>query len=154
MNLLWLLLLVCSASWAVTGLLRRYALSKRLVDVPNERSSHTRATPRGGGISIVVTFLAGLVLFWCADLLSNEAVIAFSVSGIIVAIIGFIDDHGHIAARWRLLGHFAAASWLVFWLGGLPQLTVFGLSVNIGWAGSLLAVIALVWLLNLYNFMD
>ena len=154
MNLLWLLLLVCSASWVVTGLLRRYALSKRLIDVPNERSSHARATPRGGGISIVVTFLAGLVLFWCADLLINEAVIAFSVSGIIVAIIGFIDDHGHIAARWRLLGHFAAAGWLVFWLGGLPPLTVFGLPVNLGWAGYSLAVIALVWLLNLYNFMD
>lgn len=115
MKLLWLLLLVAGVSWALTGLLRRYALAKRLMDVPNDRSSHSTATPRGGGLSIVVTFLAGLIFLWVMHLLDSEAFIALSGAGLIVAIIGFVDDHGHIAARWRLLGHFTAASWLVFW---------------------------------------
>lgn len=47
-------------------------------------------------------------------------------SGILVAAIGFWDDHGHIAAKWRLLFHFIAAFWALFWLGGLPELQVFG----------------------------
>ena len=154
MNLLLLLLLVGSVSWALTGLLRRYALARSLMDVPNERSSHSIPTPRGGGISIVVTFLLGLVFLWVMSLLNNVTFVGLSGAGLVIAVIGFIDDHGHIAARWRLLGHFSAASWLVFWLGGLPLLILFGYSVDPGWAGHVLAVVALVWLLNLYNFMD
>ena len=154
MNLLLLLLLVGSVSWALTGLLRRYALARSLMDVPNERSSHSIPTPRGGGISIVVTFLLGLVFLWVMSLLNNATFVGLSGAGLVIAVIGFIDDHGHIAARWRLLGHFSAAIWLVFWLGGLPLLILFGFSVDPGWAGHVLVVVALVWLLNLYNFMD
>ena len=154
LTLLWVFLIASGASYALTGLLRRYALAKHLMDVPNERSSHSIPTPRGGGVSIVITFLLGLVFLWVAYPLANEVFIGLFGAGTIVAIIGFIDDHGHIAARWRLLGHFSAASWVVFWLGGLPLLTIFGYTVDLGWSGHVLAVIALVWLLNLYNFMD
>ncbi|MEG0242043.1 MAG: glycosyl transferase, partial [Pseudomonas sp.] len=63
-------------------------------------------------------------------------------------------DHGHIAARWRLLGHFVAAAWILGWLGGLPALQVFGWTLDLGWLGAVLAAVYLVWLLNLYNFMD
>jgi Fuc2NAc and GlcNAc transferase len=154
MYLLWLALLVGGTSFVLTGLLRRYALSKRLIDVPNERSSHSTSTPRGGGISIVVTFLVGLVFFWIMSLLDNATFVGLSGAGLVIAVIGFIDDHGHIEARWRLLGHFSAAIWLIFWLGGLPLLILFGYSVDPGWAGNVMAVVALVWSLNLYNFMD
>lgn len=154
MNLLWLLLLTGCASWAFTALLRRYALAKNLLDVPNNRSSHSIPTPRGGGLSIVVTFLIGLSYLWFVSLVDNIVFIGLCGAGLMVSVIGFIDDHGHVAAYWRLLSHFFAAGWLVFWLGGLPQFTLFGISVDLGWAGHVLAVIALVWLLNLYNFMD
>lgn len=68
--------------------------------------------------------------------------------------IGFLDDHGHISARWRLLGHFIAAAWALFWIGGLPPLVVAGFAVDLSWIGHMLAAVYLVWLLNLYNFMD
>ncbi|AZF52042.1 Undecaprenyl-phosphate alpha-N-acetylglucosaminyl 1-phosphate transferase [Pseudomonas sp. R4-34-07] len=71
-----------------------------------------------------------------------------------VALVGFMDDHGHIAARWRLLGHFIASGWALFWLGGLPQISVLGLEVNLLWFGQFVAILYLVWMLNLYNFMD
>ncbi len=147
-------LITGGVSYTLTGLLRRYALAKHLMDVPNERSSHSVPTPRGGGVSIVVTFLVGLIFLWATHFLGNKVFFALFGAGVLVAIIGFIDDHGHIAARWRLLGHFSAASWLVFWLGGLPPLLLFGFSVDPGWIGYVLTVVALVWLLNLYNFMD
>jgi Fuc2NAc and GlcNAc transferase len=154
MTLLWVFLLVGSTSWVLTGLLRRYALAKNLIDEPNERSSHSVPTPRGGGIAIVLTFLVGLVILWELSLLEDRLVLALTGAGLLVAIIGFMDDHGHIAARWRLLAHFSAAGWLLFWLGGLPPLFIFGTVFDLGWAGHLLASVALVWLLNLYNFMD
>jgi Fuc2NAc and GlcNAc transferase len=75
-------------------------------------------------------------------------------SGLLVALIGFADDHGHIAARWRLLGHFAASIWALYWLGGAPSVTLFGTTVDLGWIGNILFVLYLVWMLNLYNFMD
>jgi Fuc2NAc and GlcNAc transferase len=75
-------------------------------------------------------------------------------AGLIVAILGFLDDHGHIAARWRLLGHFAAALWMLIFLGGVPPVTLFGTTFDPGWLGCVLSLLYLVWLLNLYNFMD
>lgn len=154
MNLLWLFFLVSCGSWALTLLLRRYALARNLLDVPNNRSSHSIPTPRGGGLSIVAAFLAGLYYLWLVSLVGDEVFFGLFGAGVVVAVIGFIDDHGHIVAFWRLLGHFSAAIWLVFWLGGLPLLILFGYSVDPGWAGNVMAVVALVWSLNLYNFMD
>ncbi|MDR0276660.1 MAG: glycosyltransferase family 4 protein [Paucimonas sp.] len=141
-------------SLLVTGLLRRYALSTSLIDVPNARSSHTVPTPRGGGVAIVLSFLAALPLGWLDGSLPTGAFVGLAGAGALVAVIGFMDDHGHIAARWRLLGHFTGAAWALFWLGGLPPLQVFGLDLDLGWLGALLAAFYLVWMLNLYNFMD
>ena len=154
MKLLFLLILVGGVSWVFTALLRKYALSSDLLDVPNERSSHSNPTPRGGGVSIVVTFLFGLVFFLILSLIELESFYGFAGAGLLIAILGFVDDHSHIPARWRLLGHFSAVSWLVFWLGGLPSIVLFGMSVDPGPVGQVLIVIVLVWLLNLYNFMD
>lgn len=145
---------IAVASLVITGLLRRYALSTSLIDVPNARSSHTVPTPRGGGVAIVLSFLLALPLGWSDGSLSSAVFIALAGAGALIAIIGFMDDHGHIAARWRLLGHFAGAAWALFWLGGLPALQVFGLSLDLGWLGAILAAFYLVWMLNLYNFMD
>ena len=142
-------------AWFLTALLRRYALARSLLDVPNARSSHSLPTPRGGGVAIVVAFLAGLCLAFFAGLgIAAELFYALLGAGLGIALLGFLDDHGHIAARWRLLGHFLAAAWALYWLGGLPPLAVFGGLLQLSWIGHVLAAFYLVWLLNLYNFMD
>jgi len=150
----WLFFAVFVTSLFLTMLLRRYALSKSLMDIPNARSSHSVPTPRGGGVAIVISFACALPLAWTFGLISSEQVIALLGSGLLVAVIGFADDHGHIAARWRLLGHFIAAGCGVYFLHGLPPFLLFGSILDFGWLGSLLAVIYAVWMLNLYNFMD
>ena len=142
-------------AWFLTALLRRYALARSLLDVPNARSSHSLPTPRGGGVAIVVAFLVGLCLAFFAGLgIAAELFYALLGAGLGIALLGFLDDHGHIAARWRLLGHFLAAAWALYWLGGLPPLAVFGGLLQLSWIGHVLAAFYLVWLLNLYNFMD
>jgi Fuc2NAc and GlcNAc transferase len=150
-TLIWIFLLALLASIAFTGLLRRYALAASLLDIPNARSSHSLPTPRGGGVAIVVVFMLGnLILFQCG-LLSSTALCAFLGAGAWIAVVGFIDDHQHIPARWRLLAHFIGAAWGLFWLG-LPTLSLFGIDFTT--VGYVLAAFYLVWLLNLYNFMD
>jgi Fuc2NAc and GlcNAc transferase len=149
-----LVVLVGLATLLLTAVLHRYALSRSLMDVPNARSSHTVPTPRGGGLAIVFSFLMALPVLAAYSSLQWSLAWALLGAGAGVAALGFLDDHGHIAARWRLLGHFLAAAWLLFWLGGLPPITLAGWPVDLGWAGHLLAAVFLVWMLNLYNFMD
>ncbi|GKS04291.1 glycosyltransferase family 4 protein [Pseudomonas syringae pv. theae] len=151
----WLSVIVIAlVSLILTALLRRYALAKSLIDIPNARSSHSVPTPRGGGVSIVIAFGMAIVFLAWANQLSPSVLAAVAGSGGLIAIIGFMDDHGHIAARWRLLGHFAAAAWALVWLGGLAPLNVMGWTLSPGPVVQILAAFYLVWMLNLYNFMD
>ncbi|KJZ42828.1 MULTISPECIES: glycosyltransferase family 4 protein [Pseudomonas] len=141
-------------SLGLTGALRIYALKNSLIDVPNGRSSHSIPTPRGGGVAIVVCFLLVMPLLATTGLVTWSNAMALIGAGAWVAVIGFLDDHGHIAARWRLLAHFAGAIWALFWLGGLAPVDAFGLTIDLGWLGHVVAAFYLVWMLNLYNFMD
>jgi Fuc2NAc and GlcNAc transferase len=154
MNNGWMLVVSMIVSLTLTYGLRRYALHKSLMDIPNARSSHSIPTPRGGGVAIVVSYLLALILIAGTTALGNNAFYALTGAGILVAVLGFMDDHGHIAARWRLLGHFAAAAWGLFWLGGLAPLNILGTTLDLGVIGNILAAFYIVWVLNLYNFMD
>lgn len=154
MHYWWLFPLALCLALTLTGLLRRYALANSIIDIPNARSSHSLPTPRGGGVAIVVSFLLALPLLSIAGMAAWPYHWALVGSGLFIAALGFLDDHGHIAARWRLLGHFAGSIWALVCLGGLPPLVMFGLSLDMGWIGHALAAIYLVWMLNLYNFMD
>jgi Fuc2NAc and GlcNAc transferase len=98
--------------------------------------------------------LSVLPWLWLYGFLSTGVLLAWLGAGVAVALVGWRDDRDHVPARWRLLVHFVAAGWAIFWFGGLPQIDLFGWDVNFGWLGQLLAVLYLVWPLNLYNFMD
>jgi len=154
MNLFWLMAGVLALSALGTGLVRRYAIARSVLDIPNHRSSHSVPTPRGGGVAIVLSFLAGTLVLAAVHRISSELAIALVGAGATVAVIGFIDDHRHLPALWRLFAHFAAGAWALVWLGGLPPVAVAGAVRDLGYPGDVLVVIGLVWLLNLYNFMD
>jgi Fuc2NAc and GlcNAc transferase len=150
------LLFVCvlAVSALLTGAVRRYAIARSLLDIPNARSSHSVATPRGGGVAIVLATAIGLPLLSVSSSLPWPFCTGLLGAGVLVALVGFLDDHGHIAARWRLLAHFAAAAWLLYWTNGMPVLPPFGTGAASYWLFQALAAIYIVWLLNLYNFMD
>ena len=150
----WLLPAVAGLSLFLTYGLRQYALAHQLIDIPGERSSHSAPTPRGGGVAILVSFMTVLLLLAVTDLQAWSSASTLLGAGMSVALVGFIDDHKHIAARWRLLAHFVASAWALTSIGGPPSIVVFGSALGSGWGGAGLASIYLVWLLNLYNFMD
>jgi Fuc2NAc and GlcNAc transferase len=141
-------------SWWLTGRLRDYALARHVVDVPNGRSSHSVATPRGGGLAIALAALPAFVLAALAGMLPWPHFWAFAGGGALVAAIGFLDDLASVSPSRRLSAHFAAAAWVLWCIGGLPPVRLFDGSFDLGWVGIALAVLYLVWLLNLTNFMD
>jgi UDP-N-acetylmuramyl pentapeptide phosphotransferase/UDP-N-acetylglucosamine-1-phosphate transferase len=64
MSRLYFTLAIIVLSFVFTYVLRRYALATSMIDVPNERSSHTLPTPRGGGVAIVIVFMLLLSYFF------------------------------------------------------------------------------------------
>ncbi|HLN50118.1 MAG TPA: glycosyltransferase family 4 protein [Steroidobacteraceae bacterium] len=138
----------------LTGWVRRLALAHKVLDVPNKRSSHRAPTPRGGGMAIVVSLLAAVAVLGAVGLMPSRLATALWLSGGVVAVVGFLDDKRHVAATVRLTVHFAAVSLFVWSRGRLPPID-FGIAVcDMGYAGSVVGILALVWFLNLYNFMD
>ena len=134
------LVLAATGTW----LARRYAVKKQLLDQPGERRSHVVATPRGGGIAIVVTVLLGIA--WLALNNPAEAFLLGCVAAglVLVAGIGWLDDHRPIPAWPRLLVH-ALAAFLLAW------------GVHHSSPGLLAPVVAFVLalvLVNIWNFMD
>lgn len=141
------------AAWWITGRMRQYALARSLIDEIGARSSHATPTPRSGGVSVVVV---GIVSFAVAVALGfpGEWSMALVVGGAAVALIGWIDDHGHLSPAVRLPVHFAAATWTVWWIGAVP-LDFLGLDAPVARiVAPVLSVFGVVWLINLFNFMD
>ena len=105
------------------------------LDRPNERSLHSRPVPRTGGIAIVAGVLAGFILL--------PAPMAIAAPAIALACVSLADDWHGLPIAVRFAAHAAAAAvfvWLA--LGELP------------WWLQLAAAIAVMWMTNLYNFMD
>jgi Fuc2NAc and GlcNAc transferase len=142
------------ASWAVTGVVRRWMLARGRLDVPNERSSHVVPTPRGGGLAIAAVVLAGLLAGTLMGWLPVRVGVALLGGGLMVGVIGWLDDCYSLPAKPRLLVHVAAAAWTLAWLGGFPRLDVGAGTIALGVAGWLLAGVGIVWAVNFYNFMD
>lgn len=132
---------------------RRWSLRRRLLDVPNERSSHTAPTPRGGGLIIVIVSLAGYAL--AANFLSNNFHTSYLLGAVLIALVSWLDDLYTVSFVWRFLIHSLAAALVIFNLGyfdaiGAPLFQNF----NLGLIGLPLTFFWIVWLTNAYNFMD
>ncbi len=106
-----------------------------LQDIPNERSLHTEPIPRTGGIALMAGILSGwmlLIQFWAWW-------IVLPALGLFV--LSLVDDVRSLSPRIRLLGHFVAAA-IVLWGAAVPVLWL------------LPVLLFIVWMTNLYNFMD
>lgn len=151
-GLLAIFFLAASVTWSSI----RYAHRHRLIDQPGRRRSHDQPTPRGGGIGIVIATLAAI--FLSTWLLPNGGVFQFSLTQgtaiVLVAAVGWVDDHRSLSARSRLLVQVAAVvvllspfvSYFASPASDLPALEIVLLTGIIA--------CGLLWSINLHNFMD
>jgi Fuc2NAc and GlcNAc transferase len=138
-------------SLLLTRAVREAAVAQGLLDVPNERSSHAIPTPRGGGVAIVIGSLGAWSVLWALRAVDLDLFMALTVGGLAVAVVGLIDDRRPLPASVRLLVHIASAAWAVAWLG---KSSLTGMVLPGGTAAQVAAVLGIVWMLNLFNFMD
>ncbi|BAU11414.1 glycosyl transferase family 4 [Leptolyngbya sp. NIES-3755] len=144
-----------SLSFLLVASIKQY-LSRFLLDIPNDRSSHTQPTPRGGGLGFVVAFALTSVGFALLDWQSvgSRDVLSIWTALIPLVIVGIFDDRGDVPARIRYLVQLSAAGIAIAIYGAFPQpwLSQFGM-VGIAIAIGLTAI-GMTALINFYNFMD
>jgi len=125
----------------------------RVMDHPNERSLHSIPVPRAGGVAILVAFFIGNLLL--IPLLGTTLSLFLILASLLIALVSFLDDCYSLSAGLRFIVHFCAA-FLLVWNGfTLESLELPGWSWH--WhdfVAMLLSCCFIVWLINLYNFMD
>ena len=131
------------AALVVAAGVRAAAVRRDVLDHPNERSSHTTPTPRGGGLAFVAVLSLVAVAVVARQPDAERLVLVLLLGGLPVAAVGLVDDLRSLSAAVRAAVHAAAACAAVLVLDppGGPLL-------------GLIYVVGLVWLINLYNFMD
>jgi phospho-N-acetylmuramoyl-pentapeptide-transferase len=122
-------------AWALIAILRRTPFATRALDRPNERSLHAVPTPRVGGIGVVVAAIPIAMVGADAEL---AAVLACALA---LAVVSAIDDLRSLPVGVRLAAHLAAAAFAVVELGPAGAISV-------------VVVLAIGWMTNLFNFMD
>ena len=153
-------------SWWLTDRLATAASVLGPIDHPNERSLHQLPTPRTGGIAIVVSVFAGIIVWsimalWTegkssSGLDSSPETISILTGTLFLAIVSFLDDRKGLPVWIRFGCHLVAACGVVF--GGMVfvhsiTVPVWG-DIDLGWTAAPLTLAFLLWMTNLYNFMD
>lgn len=149
--------LACLLAWALVAIWIRVSLRAKILDVPNARSSHVRATPRGGGVGIVATVLMGMTIVVALGRISDEksALVAGALA-LAVAIVSFMDDVRSLPSIMRLGFQVIMAFVAVRQLGAFPAITIPFLEPVVlpSWVMVVLTILWIVGLTNVYNFMD
>lgn len=138
---------------SLTEWVRRRAVRHGLLDVPNERSSHQSPTPRGGGLAIDVTILAGVTVLGAAGFLSIYETAVLACGGCVLAFLGYMDDVRNLSARTRLLIQSTVSLAVIIALaarpGSLQAFPAMPQALTVA-----LLTLGVIWGINLFNFMD
>jgi len=136
----------------LTGLLLSLLRHHKIFDVPNARSGHVIAVPRGGGIGVLSILLLGLSAVNFRNDYTSEIWLIFIVA-LLLGLLSWLDDISKygLDIRWRLGSHIVAASTALLLLPD-EQLVFQGYLPFI--IDRIVAAIALLWFMNLFNFMD
>ena len=140
-------------SFVLTYYIRKIAIEKSLVDIPNERSSHTVATPHGGGIAIAITWFVGIsYLFYQNDI--NSSLYYTLLVGVAISVVSFYDDLYGLSAKSRLFTQSLVAIFGLYMLGGLANIDFYFFSSDNQIFTNIFAFFMIIWFINLYNFLD
>jgi len=146
-----------SLSYLIVGGYSLWARKRQIIDVPNDRSSHSFPTPRGGGLVIVaITLIGGWLLRRGVDSSGfSSPFLLYTLGALLVANISWLDDLRPVPNWVRLVAHSIGAVVAMAGFGYWQQVNVpFHGSVQLGPVGMVITFLWIVGLTNSYNFMD
>ena len=147
-----LLLLTFSVTIILTFIIRYYAHHKDLLDHPNDRSSHVTPTPKGGGLAIMISFYGALSYLYLQTQVDTKLFFAL-LSALPVVIISLIDDIYPLPAKMRFGVQLLSAAAAVYFLGGIDTIDFSLFTLSGVWL-NFVALFGIIWMTNLYNFLD
>ncbi len=154
-TLLILAILSTGVTYWATKVFIKIAVNRQLVDIPNHRSSHTVTTPSAGGLVFTCVCTMMLAAAFAANVISTHTLLAYYLGSLPLALVSFVDDQRTIGKRWRFATQIICVAAALYFLPTpnwhLPTfLTLPGYEFLI----YLMTGIGILWLINLYNFMD
>lgn len=153
--LLLLFFIALVASWVITYLIRRWAIKKRLLDMPNQRSYHTKITPLGGGLAIVACWYSCIVaLHFLSPGMMTENLVFALMPGVLLVMLGIRDDAHQLSPLFRLFIQTLTVGISMYILGGLPKIDFGCFVIDNPFISNGLAFVAFLWFINLFNFYD
>ncbi len=149
-----IIVIICFfATLLFTGIIRKIAIKKSILDIPNARSSHDVPTPRGGGLAIVLVWYVTLSYFYFTNNINNSFYYANMV-GLLIVVIGLLDDIFTIPSSIRFFVQIISAALGLWILGGI-QFIDLGVKII---EGNILinsiVLLGILWSVNLFNFLD
>lgn len=141
-------------SFVLTYLIKNYYIKNAILEEVNERSSHTVPTPHGGGIAIAITWFVGLVYLYINNEIDSNLFYALFV-GLGISVVSFVDDMVDLKPKIRIIMHFLFSGIGLWFLGGLEIIDFWLFSIkNDYFISSVIGVVAIVYFINVANFMD
>jgi len=142
------------SAYVAIGLYIRAAPALQTIDIPNQRSSHSIPTPRGGGIVIaliVIVLVSANSYFYVGSLK-----VGLIASAMLIALVGWLDDLYSIPSPPRLAVHILVAIFVVYSYGSLDGLHIplSDIDIHFGSFSSIISVFWIVLMINAYNFID
>lgn len=146
-------LILLLLSFTLTYYIKKYYIKNAILDEVNERSSHSVPTPHGGGIAIAITWFTGLIYLYFTKQIDTNLFYALML-GLPIAVVSFFDDIHELSVKIRILVQSFVAILGIVSLGGLGTLDFGWFSIENKIITNLVAFVAIVWFINLYNFID
>ncbi len=145
--------LIFILSFILTYVVKRVAVKKMLVDIPNERSSHDIPTPRGGGLAIILTWFGSISYLHFFEGVQPNLYYAL-ISGVLISIISFLDDIYTLKSLPRILVQAITTIAALYFVGGLQEIDFGFIVIQNAILLNVIAFFGVVWFINLYNFID
>ena len=137
-----------SISFLGTKFLLGFLENKRIFDTPNERSSHKKPVPKGGGIVVIGAVIIAMVVIFYSH---GETYLPLIIATLILAVISWIDDLKELPARLRLTAQFITVTFVLLMM---PPSEPYFHRIIPNWLELVAVAFIWVWFINIFNFMD
>ena len=141
-------------SVTLVKLFQRMATKKGWFDVPGARSSHQTPTVRGGGVVFMGLWFGIVTVAWCQNEISAALWRLFCLIPMTIWVMGFWDDRRSLSANRRLIIQGGVAVWAIAEIACQELIPVWPLWLGAEVGAAVFLGIALIWFINLFNFMD
>jgi UDP-N-acetylmuramyl pentapeptide phosphotransferase/UDP-N-acetylglucosamine-1-phosphate transferase len=150
-----IILIACLSvsAFVLTWIMMNFSLKRRILDMPNERSSHSIPTPRGGGLATVIVWYSGISIIFFMGMISRSLYLAL-LSGIFLAGISLIDDLIGLKPYIRLIGQTFTVVIAFLLIHGVQPVIIYDINILPQIILLPITIVGIVWFINLYNFLD